>query len=90
MGQIFDELRKTMANMSQEEINKAFPKDTKPKGWLSIDDHLPMMLAIDITIGGTGYKVRHEDGTENYSTVSDHNTWYYYAKENGITHWWNE
>ena len=21
--------------------------------------------------------------------VSDHNNWYYYAKEEGITHWWN-
>jgi len=25
-----------------------------------------------------------------YSMVSDHNTWYYYAKKTGITHWHND
>ena len=49
-----------------------------------------MMLAMDIMIGGTEYKVRYYDGTEGITMVSDHNTWYYYAKEVGITHWWNE
>jgi len=86
----FDKLREKLANIKQEEIDKYFPKDTKPKGWISIEDHLPMMLAIDIMNGGTKYKVRYEDGTEGCSMVSDHNTWYYYAKEAGITHWLNE
>ena len=85
-----DKLREKLANISQEEIDKYFPKDTRPKGWLSIEDYLPMMLALDITIGGTEYKVRYKDGTEGCSMVSDHSTWYYYAKEIGITHWLNE
>lgn len=85
-----DKLREALANMSQEEMNKLFPKDTKPKGWLSIEEYLPIMKAIDIMIGGTEYKVRYKDGTKGCSMVSDHNTWYYYAKEIGITHWLNE
>ena len=86
----FDKLREKLANITQEEIDKYFPKDTKPKGWLSIEEYLPMMKAMDIMIGGTEYKVRYEDGTEGCSMVSDHNIWYYYAKETGITHWLNE
>ena len=43
-------------------LRKAFLKSplnyTRPKGWLSIEDYLPMMLAMDIMIGGTEYKVR--------------------------------
>lgn len=85
-----DKLREKLANITQEEIYKYFPKDTRPKGWLSIEDYLPMMMAMDIMIGGTEYKVRYEDGTEGCSMVSDHNTWYYNAKETGITHWFNE
>ena len=90
MGIDLDKLREALANMSQEEMDKHFPKDTRPKGWLSIEDHLPMMLAMDIMVGGSEYKVRYEDGTEGTTMVSDHNTWYYYAKETGITHWLNE
>ena len=90
MGIDFDKLREALANMSQEEMDKHFPKDTRPKGWLSIEEYLPMMLAMDIMVGATEYKVRYKDGTEGCSMVSDHNTWYYYAKETGITHWLNE
>lgn len=86
---IKDKIKDVIANMSNEEWDKYFPKDTKPKGWISIEEHLPMMNAIDIINGGTKYKVCYKDGTEDYSIVSDHNTWYYYAKEEGITHWLN-
>lgn len=86
----FDKLRKKLASIPQEKIEKYLPKDERPKGWLSIEEYLPMMMAKDIMIGGTEYKVRYEDGTEGYSVISDHNTWYYYAKEIGITHWFNE
>lgn len=47
------------------------------------------MCAIDIVQGYTLYKVKDKNGNEFESAVSDHNNWYYYAKEEGITHWWN-
>ena len=78
-----------LANITQEEINKYFPPDTRPKGWLSIEEYLPMMCAIDIVQGYTLYKVKDKNGNEFESAVSDHNNWYYYAKEECITHWWN-
>jgi len=83
-------LRGHLKKMTQEEIDEFFPKDTRPKGWLSIEEHLPMMMALDIMKGFTEYKVKYGDGKEDITCVSDHNTWYYYAKEMGITHWWNE
>lgn len=83
-------LDEALANMTPEEMEKYFPKDTKPKGWINIEEHLPMMLAVDIMQGCTEYKVKFEDGTEGMTCVADHNTWYYEAKDAGITHWWNE
>lgn len=76
-------------NATPEEIEKYFPKDKTPKGWVSIEDALPMMLAIDIRNGCTMYLVKDKNGNEYYSGVADHNIWKYYAREEGITHWWN-
>ncbi len=81
---------KALENMSPEEREKWFPKDTRPTGWISIEDSLPAMYAIDIMQGYTIYKVKYADGHEDESWVSDHNMWYYRAKEQGITHWWHE
>lgn len=78
----------SLSNKDKKELREEF-NDDKPKGWLSIEEHLPMMRAIDIVSGGTKYKVRFEDGTEGVTIVADHNTWYYDAKENQITHWYN-
>ena len=77
-------------NITQEEIDKFFPPDTRPKGWLSIEEYLPMMYARDIMQGFSVYKVKDKEGKEFNSLVSDHNTWYYRAKEHGITHWHND
>jgi len=82
-------LNEALANMTQEDIDKYFLPDTRPKGWLSIEEYLPMMYAIDIMQGYTLYKVKDKDGNEFESAVSDHNVWYYMAKNAGITHWWN-
>lgn len=60
-----------------------------PKGWVSIEEHLPIMYAIDYFNDGTLYKVKDKEGNEFTSSVMDHNLWYYMAKEAGITHWWN-
>lgn len=85
-------LQNHLSNLSEEEkeeLEEHFKDDT-PKGWLSIEDHLPMMMAMDIMKGATEYKIRFKNGEEGTTLVSDHNTWYYYAKENKITHWLNE
>ena len=76
--------------MTQEEMDKYFPPDTHPKGWLSIEEYLPKMYVTDLKQGYTIYKVKDKYGNEFESGVSDHNSWYQMAKENGITHWWNE
>lgn len=82
-------LDKALAEMTPEEKEKFFPKDTTPKGWVSIEEHLPYMRAMDIMDGCTVWKVKNADGLEFFSPVSDHAVWYYFAKESGITHWWN-
>lgn len=66
-----------------------FPPSTRQKGWVSIEEYLPMMHAVDSMQGYTLYKVKDKDGNEFESAVSDHNVWYYMAKEAGITHWLN-
>jgi hypothetical protein len=73
-----------------EEIREKYFTDKRPKGWLSIEEHLPMMFAIDIVRGYSVFKVKDKDGNEFESAVADHNIWYYRAKDEGITHWLNE
>ncbi len=85
-------IREYLANMTpeQKEEMKEHFRDKKPKGWLSIEEHLPMMYAKDIEQWFSVFKVKFNDGREGESKVSDGNTWYYHAKEAGITHWLNE
>lgn len=86
-------LREHLNSLSQEEIEEIREKyftDKRPKGWVDIEEHLPMMRAMDIVQGYSVFKVKDKDGNEFETKVSDHNTWYYYAKEQGITHWFNE
>jgi len=89
LEEISKKLDEAVASITPEEMAKYFSPDTRPKGWLSIEEHLPMMYAIDMVQGYTLYKVKDKDGNEFGSAVSDHNVWYYMAKEAGITHWWN-
>ena len=90
LDKMSERLDEALSNISQEDIDKFFPIDTKPKGWLSIEEHLPMMLAIDIVQGYSVYKVRDKHGNDFQSAVTDHDTWYYRAKAQGITHWYNK
>jgi len=83
-------LEEALSNISPEDMDKFFPIDTKPKGWVSIEEHLPMMFAIDIMQGYSVYKVRDKNGNEFESSVADHDVWYYRAKEQEITHWYNK
>ena len=86
-----ENFKKALENITDEEIEKYFPKDNTPKGWVSVEDKLPMMFAADIMQGYTEYKVKFADGNEGITRVSDHTSWYYFvAKEAGITHWYNE
>ncbi len=85
-------LREHLANMTPEqraEMQEHF-RDKRPKGWLSIEEHLPMMYAKDVGQWYSEFKVKFDDGKEGVSRVGDGNMWYYHAKEEGITHWFNE
>ncbi len=60
-----------------------------PKGWLSIEEHLPMWMGRDFCKGYSAYTARDKEGILYFTHVSDHNTWYYMAKEQGIIEWYN-
>ena len=75
----------------QAEWEEMFPPENDPpKGWISIEDHLPMMYAIDIGQGYSEFKVKYKNGNEGVNYVGDGNIWYYEAKKAGITHWLND
>lgn len=61
-----------------------------PQGWVSIEDHLPKWMGMDVAKGYSEYRVKDKDGNEGISYVTDHTMWYYRAKDQGITHWYNE
>ena len=68
-------------NLTEDEKEKLkekyFPKESNtPKGWVSIDESLPMSKAVDLFEGGTEYKILFEDGVEAYSRVADPNPCY--------------
>lgn len=90
---LVDKVKEHLNSLSEgewEEIREKYFTDKRPKGWLSIEEHLPMMKAIDIGEGYSVFKVRDVNGLEFESRVSDHLIWYHYAKEYGITHWFND
>ena len=65
-------------NLTEDEIEKLkekySPKENNtPKVWVSIDEGLPMLKAVDLFEGGTEYKILFEDGVESYSRVLDPN-----------------
>lgn len=86
----FKKIQEALEKMTPEEMAKFFPEDKTPKGWVSIEEYLPMWMATDVVQGYSIYKVKDKDGNESESCVTDHGTWYYFAKDAGITHWWNE
>lgn len=90
----YKKLKSILDNMSLEEklMHKNLLKGPaeKPKGWLSIEDHLPVWKAIDFEKGFTRVKVKDSNGVIQYTQCTDHNMWYYMMKELGVTHWWND
>lgn len=87
-----EEYLKNMTEEQKAELREQL-KDKNPKGWVSIEDALPMVTCGDVLENNAlikFIKVKNDKGEEFESQVGDHNTWYYHAKENGITHWWND
>lgn len=86
---LIDGLMAELDSATEEQLEelreKYFKQHVLPKGWISIEDELPQWLAKDVARGYTEYKVKYENGTESTTWVTDPNTWYYYAKEAGIT-----
>lgn len=72
-----------------QQLLEEFSVDDTPKGWLSIEDYLPQWIGEDVIQGYTEYRVKDEFG-ESITRVTDHELFYIYAKEVGITHWLNE
>lgn len=94
MSQLLKNIDDFFANKTEEELEeikkKYFPECRIPKGWVSIEEHLPKCRAVDLFNGGTKYKVRYNDGVVGCTMVLDHNIWYVEVKSMGITHWLNE
>jgi hypothetical protein len=88
-----DALDKALKEMTPEDMEKYFPKeDPLPEGWIDIEQHLPMVTVDDVLNNDGLFKnvwVKDDKNNEFETTVGDHNTWYYMAKEAGITHWYN-
>ena len=69
-----DSLKKHLNSLSKEEIKdirEKYFKDDRPKGWVSIEQHLPMMFAVDIMQGYSVFKVRDKDGNEFETKVAE-------------------
>jgi hypothetical protein len=90
MSEFKKQIKEAIDKLTPEEIKEFFPEDNIPKGWVSIEEHLPNLLACDISQGYSEYKVKFKDGSEDISFVSDHIIWYHEAKHIGITHWFNK
>lgn len=90
----FEQVRKILDSLTDEQIEKYFPKIDESEikyGWISIEDELPMCLALDfIKQGYTQIKVKNERGDEFITQVTDHNIWYYEMKDLNVTHWYRE
>jgi hypothetical protein len=91
---IFEALKNHLNSLSENELEKMredfkSQEESIPNGWLDIELYLPQMLAKDIFQGYSTYKVMNVDGEIFETIVSDHNVWYYQAKKQGITHWFN-
>lgn len=84
---MIEEIKNKIAEYYKDYI-KNIPKI--PKGWISIEDHLPVFLTKDVVKGGSTYLVMDKDGNTFKSTVSNSNMWYHLAKETNITHWYND
>lgn len=92
-----DSLDKFLKEVPKEELDaliaKHCPPDNTPKGWVSIEEALPMVTCDDFLNNDAMVKiikVKDKNGEEFESQVGDHHIWYYRAKDAGITHWWND
>lgn len=89
-NKMLEALKEHLSKISEEEKQNLLCKNIIPKGWVKVKDYLPMFLAKDIFQGYSEYLVRDKDGNEFETRVCDHNTWKYYAEQEGITHWFNK
>lgn len=84
-------LNSQLAKETADTINKLYGQEPPiPKGWVSIEEHLPSCYVEDfITKGYTDIKVRNVQGEEFDTCVSDSLIWYYSVKEAGAVEWFN-
>ena len=65
--------------------------ENAPRGWVHIETWLPECRAEDlINKGYSTIKVKYEDGHVRDANITPSpRSWYEFAKQTGITHWWN-
>jgi len=61
-------LQEYLDSKSSEELQAEWdemfpPENDPPKGWVSIEEHLPGWMAMDVAKGYTEYKVKFKDGS---------------------------
>jgi hypothetical protein len=95
--EILDKVAKMMDGVTKEDFDnwkKEYDEKNPPppKGWVSIEDHLPMVYAGDyMDKGYSTFKVKDKDGKEFKTNVCDGYMWKYeIAIPLNITHWFNE
>jgi hypothetical protein len=94
MHDTFHRILTALEKLSPEELDELWKRSGDPeipKGWVSVNDHLPKWLSGDVEKGFTTYKVRDKDGNEFESDVVDHQVWWHRdAIPMNITHWWKD
>lgn len=55
--------------------------------WIDIEKEVPKWKGRDIVKGYTDVEVKTATGETWLDGVTDHQTWYYYMKEQEVTHW---
>ena len=96
--EIWEKLQAKINSITPEEMQEWHEEYERknpppPKGWISIEDHLPQILVKDFIEGRpTIYKVKDKNGKEfEIGQGGDALVWkYMYAEPLGITHWFNK
>lgn len=91
LNEMSERIDKHLSTLSKEDIEKLFPPDTRPLGWVSLEtkEHLPQCLARDFLNGGTPIVVKTAEGKMYLTHVGDPLMWYYDVKHFGATHYFN-
>lgn len=74
------------------EIDKMYPSEEVPKGWVKFNEHYPSFDTVEFVISRVlNLKVRDSSGREFYTQISDVLSWFELVKPSqDIVEWFNE